>query len=216
MIISIEGTDGSGKHTQAELLYNFIKEKFGNCELISFPNYESPACAPVKMYLNGDFGDSSSLDAYQANALYAVDRLCTMQQYKSFIENGGNIVFDRYTQSTMLHQSALLKDQNEIDSFLQYVEHFEFGILKLPKPDVVVFLDVPVEYGKKLADARKQYKSGMKNDIYEQDFAHLKKAYNAGKYVANKMGWLTIECVKNGKMLSIDEIHKDILTKLGL
>lgn len=216
MIIAIEGTDGSGKHTQAKLLSEYIKKNLGDCKLISFPNYESRGCEPVKMYLAGEFGDSSCLDAYQANALYAVDRLCTMHAYKDYIEEGGNIVFDRYTQSTMLHQAALIQNEKERDQFLSYVDKFEFEVLKLPKPDVVLFLDVPVEISKKLADARGAYKSGQKKDIYEEDVEHLNRAYNAGKYVAQKYNWKIINCIRDGQIKSIEEIHQDILTSLGL
>ena len=163
------------------------------------------------MYLNGEFGDIGCLDAYQANSLYAVDRLCTMMGLKDHIENGGSIVFDRYVESTMLHQAELIENQEERDKFLDYVNDFEFGKLKLPKPDLVIFLDVPVEVSKKLADSRGEYKSGNKKDILEQDISHLTKAYNSGKYVANKYGWTQISCLnESGNLKSIEEISNDI------
>lgn len=209
--IVIEGTDGSGKKTQAKILCEKLNEAGINCIVQSFPNYDSPACTPVKMYLNGEFGDIGCLDAYQANSLYAVDRLCTMMGLKDHIENGGSIVFDRYVESTMLHQAALIENQEERDRFLDYVNDFEFGKLKLPKPDLVIFLDVPVEVSKKLADSRGEYKSGNKKDILEQDIFHLTKAYNSGKYVANKYGWTQIYCLnENGNLKSIEEISNDI------
>ena len=209
--IVIEGTDGSGKKTQAKILCEKLNEAGINCIVQSFPNYDSPACTPVKMYLNGEFGDIGCLDAYQANSLYAVDRLCTMMGLKDHIENGGSIVFDRYVESTMLHQAALIENQEERDKFLNYVNDFEFRKLKLPKPDLVIFLDVPVEVSKKLADSRGEYKSGNKKDILEQDISHLTKAYNSGKYVANKYGWTQISCLnESGNLKSIEEISNDI------
>ena len=209
--IVIEGTDGSGKKTQAKILCEKLNEAGINCIVQSFPNYDSPACTPVKMYLNGEFGDIGCLDAYQANSLYAVDRLCTMMGLKDHIENGGSIVFDRYVESTMLHQAALIENQEERDKFLDYVNDFEFGKLKLPKPDLVIFLDVPVAVSKKLADSRGEYKSGNKKDILEQDVSHLTKAYNSGKYVANKYGWTQISCLnESGNLKSIEEISNDI------
>lgn len=209
--IVIEGTDGSGKKTQAKILCEKLNEAGINCIVQSFPNYDSPACTPVKMYLNGEFGNIGCLDAYQANSLYAVDRLCTMMGLKDHIENGGSIVFDRYVESTMLHQAALIENQEERDKFLDYVNDFEFGKLKLPKPDLVIFLDVPVEVSKKLADSRGEYKSGNKKDILEQDISHLTKAYNSGKYVANKYGWTQISCLnESGNLKSIEEISNDI------
>ena len=216
-LIVIEGTDGSGKKTQADLLLKYLQGKGENVIGQSFPNYENPACAGVKMYLNGDFGDANSLTAYQANALYAVDRLCTMEKHKKHIADGGCIIFDRYVQSTMLHQAGLIPDLAERDKFLEYVDNFEFNILKLPRPDVVIFLDIPVEFSKKLADARAAYKSGNEKDIYEADVNHLKNAYNAGKYVAEKYGWLIIQCLDNdGNLKTIDQIHKEIVSALEI
>ena len=216
-LIVIEGTDGSGKKTQADLLLKYLQSKGENVIGQSFPNYENPACAGVKMYLNGDFGDANSLTAYQANALYAVDRLCTMEKHKKHIADGGCIIFDRYVQSTMLHQAGLIPDLAERDKFLEYVDNFEFNILKLPRPDVVIFLDIPVEFSKKLADARAAYKSGNEKDIYEADVNHLKNAYNAGKYVAEKYGWLIIQCLDNdGNLKTIDQIHKEIVSALEI
>ncbi len=210
----IEGTDGSGKRTQSKLLVERLKNMGVNCVMQSFPDYPSPACAPVKMYLNGEFGDSHSLTAYQANALYAVDRLCTMQKYKEHISGGGSIVFDRYVQSTMLHQAGLIDDLKERDKFLEYVDEFEFNTLKLPRPDVVLFLDVPVEVTKELMAKREEYKSGNKKDIYEEDVQHLYNAYSAGKYVANKYGWTIIDCVKDGQILPIEEISDKIFNAI--
>ena len=202
----IEGTDGCGKKTQSQLLAKRLEEMGENVIVQSYPDYDSPACEPVKMYLRGEFGNSSCFTAYQANSLYAVDRLCSMQKHKHHIASGGSIVFDRYVQSTMLHQAGLIDDIEERDKFLEYVDNFEFGLLKLPRPDMVIFLDVPVEFSSKLASARGEYKSGSTKDIYEEDLNHLQKAYNAGKYVAEKFGWTIIKCVKDDKLLSIEEI----------
>ena len=213
-LIVIEGTDGCGKKTQTKLLNDRLVNMGINSIIQSFPNYDSPACAPVKMYLNGDFGDVTCFDAYQANSLYAVDRLCTMQKHKSHIANGGTIIFDRYVESTMLHQAALIDDVNERDKFLDYVNDFDFGTLKLPKPDLVIFLDVPVEVSKKLADARGEFKSGNKKDILESDVNHLYKAYNAGKYVANKYNWVIVNCVKDGQLMSVEEISDLIFNEI--
>lgn len=209
--IVIEGTDGCGKKTQSKLLCERLEQSGKNCIIQSFPNYDSPACGPVKMYLNGNFGNINCFDAYQANSLYAVDRLCTMALLAPHIENGGSIVFDRYVESSMLHQAALIDDLEERDKFLDYVNNFEFEILKLPKPDLVIFLDVPISISKKLADSRGEYKSGNKKDILEEDVSHLGKAYKSGKYVAEKFGWTQINCINlEGNLKSIDEISDEI------
>ena len=150
-IVVIEGTDGCGKQTQSKALYQKLLDLGLNARIQSFPNYDSPSAAPVKMYLGGEFGSDTSMDAYQASALYAVDRLCTyMKDLKEFYENGGIIVMDRYVQSNMLHQACKIGDRNEVDKYLDWLDKLEFGDFKLPRPNRVIFLDVPIEVSTKL------------------------------------------------------------------
>lgn len=214
MIIDIEGTDGSGKHTQTELLYKYLLNCGYKCKMISFPNYESLSSAPVKMYLGGELGeDMNCLDGYQTSALFAVDRLITMK--KIDFSAYDFILFDRYVPSNMIHQSTRIENKAELDKFLEWVEDFEYQKLGLVKPDKILFLDMPVEISMELARARATLKNGQAKDIHEKDDKHLTKAYERAKYVANKFNWITINCVQD-KLKSIEEIHYDILTKLGL
>jgi len=213
-IIVIEGTDGSGKKTQTELLYQFLKEK-SETLLQSFPNYESPSSAPIKMYLNGEFGDSaSSLDAYSSSLLFTVDRICTWQKLKNDYENGKNIIFDRYVESNMIHQACKIQDKDKRNKFLNWIDNLEFDIVKLPRPDKIFFLNMPPEVSKKLANARKDLKAGTTQDIHEKDEAYLINAYNAGMEVAKNFGWEIINCFENEKLKSIEEIHAEIIKKL--
>ena len=215
-IIVIEGTDGSGKATQAEMLFKFLKDRGENVILQAFPNYDSISSGPVKMYLSGEFGeDANNFSAYQSSVLFAVDRLCTMQKLKKHLDDGGIIVMDRYVQSNMTHQAGKIKDEKQRDEFLDWLNDFEFGLLSLPKPDVVLFLDVPVEVSKKLANERGSLKAGTKKDIHENDKNHLQNAYDAGKYVAKKFNWKIIPCTENGQIKSMTEIHELIKKQLG-
>ena len=215
MIIDIEGTDGCGKKTQTELLFKFLQNKGFRCKIISFPNYDSRSSELVKMYLNGEFGENANdIDAYQTSVLFAVDRFATMN--KICVDDYDYVLFDRYVPSNMIHQSTRIKDLQEVDKFLDWIKDFEYDKLKLPKPDVTIFLDVPVEISMKLARERSELKNGQEKDILEQDSEHLRNAYSKAKYVAQKFGWETIDCINNNLIKSIDEIHKEILTKLGL
>jgi len=215
MIIAIEGTDGCGKKTQTDLLCDFLTSKGYKVKKISFPNYESNSSALVKMYLNGEFGESvNDVNVYQASSFYAVDRLATM--LKVNVEEYDYVVFDRYVPSNIIHQSTRIKDLNELDKYLTWLEDFEYVKLNLPKPDKILFLDVPVEISMRLARERVELKNGQQKDIQEKDDQHLVNAYKRGKYVAEKLNWLVVDCAKNNNIKSIDEIHKDILTKLDL
>ena len=213
MIIDIEGTDGCGKKTQTDLLFKFLLEKGYKVKKISFPNYESSSSALVKMYLGGEFGDSADcVNGYQASALYAVDRFATMKSVN--VNDYDFILFDRYVPSNMIHQSTRIQDTEELDKFLDWVEDFEYGKLELPKPDKIIFLDVPVEVSMKLARARGELKNGEQKDIHEKDDNHLINAYKKANYVANKFNWIRIKCAEK-ELKTIDEIHEEILTKLG-
>lgn len=215
MIIALEGTDGCGKKTQTGLLKEYLEKQGKKVKIMSFPNYESMSSAPVKMYLNGEVGaDAECLDGYQTSALFAVDRLLTMKT-TDFSEYD-YVLFDRYVPSNMIHQSTKINNDIFLDSFLEWLEDFEYGKLKLPRPDKIIFLDMPIKYSLTFSQARTELKSGTKKDILEQDENHLRKAYERAKYVAEKFNWLKIDCSNGDNLKSIDEIHQEILTKLNI
>ena len=213
-IFSIEGTDGAGKHTQQQLLSKALKEIGYEVFEQAFPNYESPSSAPVKMYLGGEFGSSADcLDAYQASSLYAVDRMCTYKKsVASHYENGEIVLFDRYVQSNFIHQCSKIEDESEKDNFIAWVDDLEHNIMELPRPNIIFFIELPVEKSLELARSRPDYKTGGKKDIHEEDATHLQKAYDNGLGLARKLGWTIIHCVdKNGNLKTISEIHKEIM-----
>ena len=215
MIITIEGTDGSGKATQSKLLYETLTNLGYKCKLISFPNYGSASSTLVKMYLNGEFGENANcLDAYQASALFAVDRLATMKNIN--VEDYDYIILDRYTPSNMIHQACKTVNAGEREDCLNWLNDFEYGKLKLPKPDVVLFLDLPIEISLRLAHNRKDLKNGQSQDIHEKDEDYMLHAYNQAKYVAKKYDWTVIDCCKDGNLLSVEQIHNKILKALNI
>ena len=214
IIISIEGTDGAGKHTQQQLLASSLKEMGYSVVDQSFPNYESDSAAPVKMYLAGEFGkDSNSLNAYQASVLYAVDRMCTYQKdLKSHYENGEIILFDRYVQSNFIHQCSKIDDMNEKLEFIKWEEELEYDTLGLPKPDLVFFIEMPVEKSLELARARAEYKTGDTKDIHEEDTTYMTRSYNNGLSLAKELGWNLIHCIdEDGNLKTIEAIHSEIM-----
>jgi len=214
-IISIEGTDGAGKHTQQQLLAKSLKEQGYDVFEQSFPNYESDSSAPVKMYLGGEFGASANcLDAYQASTLYAVDRMCTYKKsIEPHYENGEIILFDRYVQSNFIHQCSKIEDEDEKKEFIAWEEDFEYNLLGIPRPNIVFFIEMPVEKSLELARSRADYKTGGKKDIHEEDPTHLQKSYDNGLNLAKKLGWTIIHCVdENNNLKTIDDIHAEIMT----
>lgn len=214
IIFAIEGTDGAGKHTQQQLLLSELKEKGYKVFDQSFPNYESGSATPVKMYLSGEFGESANcLDAYQASLLYAVDRLCTYKKdIEKHYENGEIILFDRYVQSNFIHQCSKIDDLDKKLEFIKWEEELEYDTCKLPRPDVVFFIEMPIEKSLELARSRAEYKTGEIKDIHEEDTSYMEKSYDNGLTLAKKLGWNIIHCVdENNNLKTIEEIHKEIM-----
>ena len=216
-IISIEGTDGSGKHTQQQMLLEKLKSEGHAIFDQSFPNYDSDSSAPVKMYLAGEFGGSSSLDAYQASSLYAVDRMCTYKKtIEPHYENGEIILFDRYVQSNFIHQCSKLDDPDDKLQFIAWEEDFEYNLLGLPKPDLIFFIEMPVEKSLELARARAEYKTGEQKDIHEEDTTYMTRSYNNGLSIAKQLGWTIIHCVdEQNNLKSIESIHEEIMAHVS-
>lgn len=211
MIIVIEGTDGSGKQTQTQKLYDFFKSNNYNVKRQSFPNYESESSFLVKKYLNGDFGDLNTLTAKQCSTFFAVDRLCTMLEYKDFLINGGILLLDRYVSSNILHQASKIKDKSKRDEFVTWLEIFEYNDLNLPKPDLTFFLDLKPEISKKLREERGELKAGTTKDIHEANAEYMAHCYNIGKDIAIQKDWKIIKCYKNENIKTIEDIHNEIV-----
>lgn len=210
------GSDASGKKTQSGLLYKYLLESKQDVKKVEFPNYTSASATFVKMYLNGEFGEKpEDVDPYVTSTFYALDRYATYKkELQQHYENGGIIIADRYTTSNIVYQAGKYQDVEQKTKFIDWLYDFEFNILHLPKPDLVIYLDVPFEISYELLkkrDEKDDLKAGTSKDIHEQDKAYLKKVYDNAKFVCEKFGWSKVDCTKDGKMLGIDEIHKKIL-----
>lgn len=216
-LIVIEGIDGCGKQTQTAMLYDaFVKMGYKTFKM-SFPNYDSPSSAPIKMYLGGEFGDANSLDAYQASVLFAADRICTIKQLQKTLDEYDIVIFDRYVTANMLHQAGKIVDQKQKEKFLDWVNDLEFNLLKLPKPTDVIFLNLHYETSLKLIKERANLKSGTTKDVLESDVDYLKNSYNTAELCINKFGWKTIDCnADNFGLKTRDQIHNLIKETLNL
>ncbi len=215
LIVIESGSDASGKATQTEKLYNRLLEEGYKVRTVSFPSYDKEHSSLVKMYLNGDFGKKAEdVDCYVASTFFTVDRYASYKTlWGSFYEEGGIILCDRYTTSNMVHQAAKLTE-GEKDKFLEWLWDFEFNLYKLPKPDLVLFLNVTPKVTASLMQNRpSKIDGGSQKDIHERDEEYLRKSYENALYVANKYNWTKINCVLNEKMRTIDSIHEELLIK---
>ena len=207
-LIVIEGLDGSGKATQAELLSEALLLS-GKVRKVSFPDYNSDSSALVKMYLKGDFGSRpDDVNAYAASSFYAVDRYASFK--KDWIKDWeeGIIIADRYTTSNAIHQCSKLPKEHW-DEYLSWLFEFEYERLGIPAPDLVIYLKVDPEVSQRLLNTR--YHGEDKRDIHEKDMEYLRRCREAASYCQEKLNWKPVECIKDGKMRSIEDIHKDVM-----
>ncbi len=208
-LVVIEGLDGTGKQTQSERLKIRLNQMGKEVISITFPNYQSEASIPIKMYLNGKFGDDASkVNPYMASTFYAVDRIASYKMYwEKELYSGKTIIADRYTTSNMIHQGSKVANE-KLDNYLDWLVDFEYHRLMLPEPDLVIYLDMPFNFSNTLREKRTQKFEGR--DIHEQNDKYLKECYKTALYIAKKYGWITISCIEQGKIRQIDDINDEI------
>ena len=211
-LIIIEGTDGSGKSTQFSLLAKRLEEESVPFKHIVFPRYKEESSALIRMYLGGQFGTNpTDVNAYAATTFFAVDRFASYKtEWEAWYKDGGVVLSDRYTTSNAVHQASKL-DGKERDDYLSWLYDFEYQKIGLPKPDLVLYLDVPTDFTQRLLRHREQ-DTNTKADIHEQDSQYLSKCRQAGREAAEFSGWTVISCVRDGHMRSIDDIHQEIFS----
>ena len=209
----IEGVDGSGKATQTELLYQALLAQGKTVRKVSFPDYDSPSSSLIKMYLNGEFGtDPQDVNAFATSVFFAVDRFASFRKdWKTFYDEGGIIIADRYVTSNLVHQAGKIADAAEKERYIHWLNELEYGIFGLPKPDCVIFLDMPPAYSLKLRQERNALKQGLTQDIHEADQTYLQTAYDNAIGIAKHQAWHTISCVANEQIRTIEDIHAEIV-----
>ena len=213
----IEGVDGSGKATQTELLYQALLAEGKPVRKVSFPDYDSPSSSLIKMYMNCEFGtDPQSVNAFATSVFFAVDRFASFRKdWQEFYENGGIIIADRYVTSNLVHQAGKISDAAEKERYIQWLSDLEYNIFGLPKPDCVIFLDMPPAYSLKLRQQRNELKQGLTADIHEADQTYLQNAYENAIGIAKHQEWHTISCVADDKIRTIEDIHAEIVCTIN-
>ena len=209
-LIVIEGLDGSGKATQAKRLAAALQQQGKQIREISFPNYDSDSSAPVRMYLSGAFGtEPGDVNPYAASSFYAIDRYAGMKQdWGCFYDDGGILIADRYTTSNAIHQCCKLPKE-QWDSYLHWLFHYEYELLGLPSPDLVIYLRLGIETSQRLMSER-YHGDERKKDIHESNMSYLEQAHTAADYCARKYDWKTVDCAEADGLRSIEAIGKDV------
>lgn len=215
-MIAIEGLDGSGKETQTNLLKKYLVDSGHTVGSISFPRYGQTSAVLVEEYLHGAFGtDPSEVNAYGASSFFAMDRFASyLRDWKKAYETCDYFIADRYVTSNTIHQCSKLPS-GEWEEYLDWLFEFEYRKLKLPKPDKVFYLHLDVLDSQRLLN--KRYKNDeYKKDIHEHNIDYLLKSQSAAEFCSDYCGWERIDCMKNSDIRSIEDIHNEIVQRLGL
>lgn len=213
LFIAIEGTDGTGKATQADLLAKYYKKIGRQVKVVSFPRYGKSSAKLVEEYLNGKFGKSGQVNPYQGSMFYAIDRYAASSEIKSWLEQGCIVIANRYTFSNAAHQGGKIINQSLRKKFWNWVLDLEFIKLDIPEPDVTIVLYIPHQIGQQLIAKKKPrnyIKKGTK-DIHEKDLQHLKQAEQAYMQLVKMYGLLKIDCMAGKALLTPQEISSRII-----
>lgn len=213
-LIVIDGGDGSGKTTQAELLMAYLKKQGTAVKGFDFPRYYSSFHGKMAgRFLAGEFG--SDVSPYLASLAYALDRASAKEEMDAWLSHGGVIVSNRYATSNMAHQGARLPDDKRSE-FLEWIDELEYKVHKIPREDIVIYLHVPAAVGMELTKKKgERAYLGDRKDILEADEKHRQASEDMYLRLAKeRKNWVLIECVESGAILPKGIIHEKVLTVL--
>lgn len=204
-LIVIEGADGTGKATQAELLLKWLKKMGQKAVTMDFPAYKTPAGREIKAYLKGKYGNPIKVDPYFAASFYIIDRFNAKTKLKLLLQKNDFVVLDRYVCSNLAHQAIKIKNKNERLRFIDWDERLEYQQLELPKPDMVIVLRVDYQTSQQLIQNKDK-------DIHESDVEYQRKVRLAYEnLLKQKKEWLAIDCAnKKGGILNRSAIRAKI------
>jgi len=208
-LIVIEGIDGSGKLTQLNLLLDYLAKNKIKHSSFDFPQYKKTFFGDFAgRFLKGEFGHFSRINPYLASFPYAADRWQVKEKLWQAIDQDQFVICNRYTPSS-IYQAVKVKP-TERQKFLDWVETLEYEVFGIPRPNIVIFLYVPLTFAQTLIAKKTK-------DQYEKNFFYLKKVENMYlDTVKINKNWVKIDCVENNKIISPEIIHRRVLDKLSL
>lgn len=206
----IEGTDGSGKGTQFELLAKRLVEAGHKVALFDFPQYDQPSSYFVREYLNGNYGSADEVGPYTASMFYALDRYAASDKIREALRDGFVVLANRFTGSNMAHQGTKFNDPETRRGYFLWNDNLEFTMLGITRPTKSFVLRVPAETAQKLVDKKsKRSYTDKKRDIHEADLSHLQRAVDVYDDLCALFpkDFERIDCVRSGELMSIPQIH---------
>lgn len=204
--VVIDGTDGTGKATQADLLVQRLRDNSFDVLKIEFPQYGEPSAGLIESYLAGKYGSAVSVGPYRASVFYSCDRYDASFQIRQALAENKIVVADRYVTANMGHQGGKIEDEEERKKFFAWLEGLEYGIFEIPRPDLNIILHADTEITRQLMEQRAA-ETGTSMDIHEVDMNHLRQAEKVYLEIAAMMtNTELIECAENSQLMSRERI----------
>ncbi len=213
-LVVLEGIDGSGKHTQLEMLARAMQERGISHATIGFPRYEGFFGHMVAQYLNGEFGSLAEVDPHFSALLYAGDRFENRRLLENLLAEGKLVLADRYIASNLAHQGARVPSKL-FPGFLRWLEKLEYSLYSLPQEELVIYLRLSAPRAQKLiAKKRARNYTRRRRDLQEASLAHLQSAARIFERLARRRNWATVECMsaRNSALRPPEEIHREIMS----
>jgi dTMP kinase len=216
-LIVIDGIDGSGKATQVGLLRKRLAKDGLPVKTIDFPRYDENFFGSlIGEYLSGKYGDFIAVSPRIASVLYAADRFESSGQITEWLDKGYIVIADRYVSANQIHQGGKIDNLKKRKDFLRWLEKMEHSVFKIPRPDLVIYLDVPYEVSRewlksKIARRKKGYLKGRK-DVAEDNFIHLKNSRNSALLLAEQnKNWRKIKCCEGMVCMPPEGVHQEVV-----
>ena len=208
-LIVFDGPDGSGKATQTKLLVKRLKENGIRVRTLDFPQYASNFFGKL-LYecLHGKQKGFSMLDPHITSVLYAADRFESKKTIEQWLHDGYTVILDRYVSANQIHQGGKISDVRKRTKFLSWLDMMEYDIFSIPRPDLVVYLSMPVEFSLDLLRREKE------SDSVESDRTYLENSARTAEWLCRKNHWKKITCVESGKLLSEEVIADRVLENM--
>ncbi len=220
-LIVLDGADGAGKATQTKLLIARLKKEGKKVKTLDFPQYQKNFFGKlIGECLTGAHGNFVGLSPYIASTLYAADRFESKNMIEGWLRQGYTVVLDRYVSANQIHQGGKITDTKERKKFLTWLDEMEFGVYQLPRPTIILYLDVPYEISRELlkgtsATNRKSYLKKGDQDQVENNEEYLRKSReSAVKMVQASNQWERVLCTKKGALLSREAVHELVWEKV--
>jgi dTMP kinase len=217
-LIVIEGADGAGKETQTKMLKEYFELKGKKVASLSFPRYTETAGGKLLYFALGkqenkpDF-DFSKLDAFSASLPYAMDRFESKSEIEKLLAENDILILDRYFTANLLHQGAKFESEVDRNDYINKISKIELEILEIPKPDLVIYLDLPFEVSLRRLEKRSQDEN-IKKDSVEMNQEYVKNSIERGRKIANYCDWKVVNCVEDSVELEREEIKNKIIKEI--